>query len=52
MSRFWHAVAHVVVMGSQVINVSAVPPKYQPLVAGALSFVQLFLALCHQSPKE
>lgn len=39
----WHGVAQFILTVTQVINVSALPAKYQPLVAGAIGLIQMAL---------
>lgn len=48
LSKVLHAVLHVVAAVAQVVNVSALPSKYQPIVAGAVGLLQMGLALSQQ----
>lgn len=45
MSRFWHVFVQVVATAAQLVNVSAVPVRYQGIAAASLGLIQGGIAL-------
>ncbi len=45
MSKFTHGLIHVLAIAVQLVNLSAVPSHYQPVVAAVVGLIQGVVAL-------
>ena len=50
MSRFLHSFLQGLLIITQVVNVSALPTKWQPIIVGVTGLLQAILAIMNHDP--